>query len=51
MEQYKTNTYRYENIEIVVHRPVLDDKEKMKREASLERALVAYGKETIRRKG
>lgn len=47
----KTNTYRYGTIEIVVHRPTLDEKERKKREASLERAMTAYGKEMMKRKG
>lgn len=51
MEQYKTNTYEYGNIEIVVHRPVLDAKEQQKREESLKRAVMVYGKDTMRRKG
>ena len=49
MEQ--VNTYQYGNVEIVVYRPALDDKERQKREEALRRAVAAYGRETIRRKG
>lgn len=41
----RTTTYIYGNVEIVVHRPVLDDKERCKREENLRRAVVAFGKE------
>lgn len=51
MEQYKTNTYKHGTVEIVVHRPVLSAQEQKKQEASLERALMVYGKETTKRKG
>lgn len=49
MEQVKT--YTYGNVEIVVHRPVIDDKERVKREETLRRAVAAFGKATMRRKG
>lgn len=49
MEQPRTNTYQYGLIEIVVHRPALDDKERQKREETLRRAVTAFGKETIRK--
>lgn len=44
-------TYRYGNAEIVVHRPALSEQERVKREATLRRALIAYGKETVRAQG
>lgn len=47
----KTTTYQYGNIEIVVHRPLLNAKEQAKREEALKRAVMAYGKETMKRKG
>lgn len=43
------NTYRYGNAEIVVHRPQLSNEERAKREAKVRRALIAYGKNTIKR--
>lgn len=51
MEQPRTNTYEYGLVEIVVHRPALDDKERQMREATLRRAVTAFGKETMKRKG
>ena len=47
----RISTYTYGNVEIVVHRPAIDDKERMKREETLRRAVAAYGKATIKRKG
>lgn len=35
------------NAEIVVYRPILDDKERKKREANLQRALAAFGRAMI----
>lgn len=49
MNQPRTNTYQYGLVEIVVHRPVLDDKERRKREETLRRAVTAFGKETMRK--
>ena len=49
MEQPRTNTYVYGNVEIVVRRPGLDDKERRKREDALRRAVMTFGKETIRK--
>lgn len=49
MEQPRTHTYQFGLVEIVVHRPVLDDKERHKREETLRRALTTFGKETIRK--
>ena len=43
------HTYRYGNAEIVVHRPNLSHEEKAKREAALLLALIAYGKETVKK--
>lgn len=47
-QQPRTNTYIHSHIEIVVHRPGLDDKERQKREEALRRAVTAYGKAVIR---
>lgn len=44
MQQYQTNTYHHNNAVIVVHRPVLNEQERQKREQRLHRALVAIGK-------
>lgn len=49
MQQPRTNTYQFGLVEIVVHRPVLDDKERQKREDALRLALTAFGKETMRK--
>lgn len=49
--QYQTSTYEREFFSIVVHRPVLDDKERTKREESLKRAVARCGKEMLKRKG
>ena len=49
MSSPQTNIYTYGNAEIVVHRPALDDKERQKREDALRRAVMAFGKETIRK--
>lgn len=51
MDQSKINTYQLGLVEIVVHRPALDDKERLKREETLRRAVTAYGKATMKRKG
>ena len=51
MEHCKTHTYEYGCVQIVVHRPDLDAKERKKREESLKRALTMYGKEMMKRKG
>ena len=48
MEQYHTNTYRYGNATVVVHRPVLDEKERRRRETAIKTALAAFGKAAIR---
>ena len=40
----RKNTYRRENVEIVVHRPEIDDKERLKREETIRRALATFGK-------
>ena len=47
-QQPRTNTYEYGLVEIVVHRPALDDKERQKREEALRRAVTAYGKALTR---
>ena len=43
------HTYRYGNAEIVVHRPDLSNEERAKREATVRRALIVYGKETMKK--
>ena len=48
MDQYTTHTYRYGCAEIVVYRPILDDKERQKREETLRRALNRFGKAMVR---
>ena len=49
MEQCRTNTYKFGRVEIVVHRPELTAKDREKREESLKRAMMAYGKEMMKR--
>lgn len=49
MNQPRTHTYQYGLVEIVVHRPGLDEKERHKREGALRRAVAAFGKETMRK--
>lgn len=48
MDQCTTHIYQYGCAEIVVHRPILDDQERKKREESLRRALSCYGKALMR---
>ena len=42
--------YTHGNAEIVVYRPVLDEKERKKRENEIVRALTEFGKESVRRR-
>ena len=42
--------YMYGNVEIVGYRPVLDEKERKKREAVIVRALTEFGKDRVRRR-
>lgn len=49
MNQPRTHTYVYGNVEIAVHRPALDEKERHKREDTLRRAVAAFGKESMRK--
>lgn len=44
------NHYTFGNAEVVVYRPVLDEKERQKREAEIIRALTEYGKDQVRRR-
>lgn len=46
--QGTVSTYKYGNVEIVVHRPDLSNEERAKREATVRMALIAYGKETMK---
>ena len=45
-----TTTYQHGNATVVVYRPVLDDKERKKREANLCRAIALMGKEMYQHK-
>ena len=49
--EYRTTTHYIGNVEIVVHRPVLDASAHKKQEESLKHALTAYGKETMKHRG
>ena len=51
MDQSKISTYQFGPVEVVVHRPILDEKERLKREETLRRAVTAYGKAIMKRKG
>lgn len=53
MEQYQTNTYNHGLVSIVVHRPLLDDQERQKREEGLKRVVASCGKSMLlkQRKG
>ena len=42
--------YTHGNAEIVVYRPVLDEKERKKREDVIVRALTEFGKDRVRRR-
>jgi hypothetical protein len=42
--------YKHGNAEIVVYRPVLDEKERAKREAEIIRALEDFGKWRVRQR-
>lgn len=46
----QTKTYTYENVEIVVHRPVLSKEEEAKRKRRIATALELYGKDLYRNK-
>lgn len=49
MEQkYTTETLKHGNVEIVVYRPVLDDKERARREKEVQRALAQFGREVVK---
>lgn len=43
-EGYRTKTIKSGNVTIVIHRPILTDKEREKRERIVETALANYGK-------
>ena len=45
-----TSTYQVGLVEIVVHRPTLEDKERQKREATLKRTIAAYGKSLMKQR-
>lgn len=45
----QTNTHTYGNVEIVIHRPVLDEQTRQKNEANLLRALACCGRSMHRR--
>lgn len=42
-------TIQHGNVEIVVYRPILDEKERAKREGNLTMALERFGKEMVRK--
>ena len=46
--QSRTHTYEYGNVTIVVHRPALEENERIKREATRKTALAGYGKALAR---
>lgn len=41
---YRTKTVKKGNVTIVIHRPILSDKERIKRESLVENALTSYGR-------
>ena len=43
---YRTKTITRGNITVVIHRPILDEKERVKRERAVENALYQYSKAT-----
>lgn len=47
MEEYTTCTYKYGSAEIVVHRPIIKEQERKKREEAIKQALVCYGKSKL----
>ena len=47
---YTTQTITGENFTIVIHKPILSDSERKKREQELVNALEHFGKETEKRK-
>jgi hypothetical protein len=49
-QQAVTHTYQRGLVEIVVHRPILDDKERQKREETVLRAMSTFGKEAMRQR-
>ena len=49
MQQYQTHTYQYGNVEIVVYRPVLDDRTRRKQEEVVKRTLASIGREMAKR--
>lgn len=48
--QYTTQTITGTNYTITVHKPILSDSEKKKREQDVVKALERFGKETEKRK-
>lgn len=48
--QYTTQTITGTNFTITVHKPILSDSERKKREQDLVKALERFGKETEKRK-
>lgn len=47
--RYQTSTYERGFVSFVVHRPVLDDQERQKREENLKRAVACCGKSMLKR--
>lgn len=48
--QYTTQTITGENFTITIHKPILNDSERKKREQEVVNALARFGKETEKRK-
>ena len=42
--EYRTKTVRVGSCTVVIHRPILDEKERAKRESSIQTALSNFGK-------
>lgn len=47
---YSTHTITGENFTVTVHKPILNDSERKKREQEVINALARFGKETEKRK-
>ena len=48
-KEMTTRTIQHGNVVIVMYRPILDEKERTKRENNLTRALERFGKEMVRK--
>ena len=45
---YRTRTFKHGNCTITVHRPILTDEERIKREEEIKRALAEFGRAMYR---